>query len=203
LVQPLPYHLPMDLVSALGLGFAVVAAWGAWKTVRLTRQNRAEESVRRLVKALLALRDAADALRAATRLDPRLPELRGAFLDAQRQLEMARWLQVSPSPRAINTETNARLDRLQAPSALDWDDLNISLAAQWEAWELLHPPKRRPEWWRSLVGRWLWYRYRRRERKLKASKSPNAGLEPTNIEVPDGRPSPEHSVARGVGTWHL
>jgi hypothetical protein len=73
------------IISAVGLFFAAVAAWGAWMTVRLTRQLQSDARRRRAIEAVLGVQYAAEDLRD----HPMSAEKKERFVDAQRELERA------------------------------------------------------------------------------------------------------------------
>jgi len=95
------------ILSAIGLFFAAVAAWGAWQTVRLTRQMRREEGHRRLVAALLEVQHAAEDLT----VRPTDLERQDRFREAQRELTREGVMGIATS---ASSEDLRRMPRLLA-----------------------------------------------------------------------------------------
>ena len=55
-------ELATVIISAIGLFFAAVAAWGAVRTVQLTRRMQIEAGRKRIIEALISVKYAAEAL---------------------------------------------------------------------------------------------------------------------------------------------
>jgi hypothetical protein len=142
------------ITSAVGLLFAAVAAWGAWKTVRLTYQIRYEDDLRRLLGGLVSIEHAARELERSP--GPRF-DLQDKFRDGQAELERALALGVSVKGTfgaAVSGELQRLLDSLKVAEPLR--ERQETIADADHARFLLTnapPPKLMPTWWRRLVYR--------------------------------------------------
>src|SRR4051812_21202098 len=75
-------------IGAAGALFAAIAAWGSVRAIEMTREAERERALRRLLEALVAIQDAADAL-AGPLIDTERAVARDRFVDAQRDLKLA------------------------------------------------------------------------------------------------------------------
>ena len=135
-------------LSACGLLFAAVAAWGAVTTVQLTRELRREEGLRRMREALVTIEHAADTLRGAIGAGP-LPE-------AQLELKRARSLQM-----VFPDQIEQLLDRVLEPNAGEGARLVQTRDDAQKTWLLLStqpPPQKMPRWWIRIAARWIRFR---------------------------------------------
>jgi hypothetical protein len=78
------------ILSAIGLFFAAVAAWGAVRTIQLTRRMQRDTARKRIVEALISVKYAARAIEEAPK-HRSVRDLAERFRDAQQELERA-WI---------------------------------------------------------------------------------------------------------------
>jgi hypothetical protein len=81
----------MVLDTAIGAAstlFAAIAAWGSVRAIQMTRDAERERALRRLLEALVAIQDAADALTGPL-IDTERAVARDRFVAAQRDLKLA------------------------------------------------------------------------------------------------------------------
>lgn len=146
------------IISAIGLAFAAVAAWGAWMTVRLTLQIQREANLRRVLGAVVSMEHAAEAI---ARVSPNWvrEELRDWFRQAQADLDLALVLGVSVKGTwggSDSGELQGLLDKLRTADPLAASETQATIADADRVRLLLTtqpPPKLMPKWWRRLVLR--------------------------------------------------
>ena len=145
---------PMDattIIAAIGLIFAAIAAWSAWRTVRLTFQIQHEADLRRLIGALISIKYVAEPPGVLTKLEVQ-DRYREALAELDRALALA--VSVKGTWAAGGEELQPLLDNLkeadpinQRPKiATDAERARLLLSSQ-------PPPKLMPKWWRRLVYR--------------------------------------------------
>jgi hypothetical protein len=74
----------LDATSIIGLVFGAIAAWCAWRTVRLTRQIQRDADLRRLIGALVSIKAVAEIPSGFTKV-----EVEVLFHEAQAELDRA------------------------------------------------------------------------------------------------------------------
>lgn len=140
------------VISAFGLLFAAIAASKAVEAVRLTRQARHEEQLRRLREALITVEHAAAGLLGTIGGGP--------FAVARLELKRARSLGV-----VLPNELEEILARLVAADAASNARLPSTKEDAQRAWLVLStqgPPPLMPRWYRIGLGRFYAHRARRK-----------------------------------------
>lgn len=117
------------VISAAGLLFAAIAAGGAWMTVRLTRQIRREDDIRRLTDALVGIEHVAEEIKRVGTASARF-NLQDRFRAAVYQLDRA--MKVSGKTVLADGEVHDSIERLRMAAWSDDHETTIENARRAE-----------------------------------------------------------------------